>query len=75
MHSLFRHNLWHTYNDRMVSGSSCSGVISHEAYLLFFERQDGSTSSSEDGDAMVEEEEEAAKATAYVSEENGDEEW
>ena len=31
---------WHLYNDRAVSGASKSGVISYEAYLLFFEQKE-----------------------------------
>ncbi|TRY64028.1 hypothetical protein TCAL_05760 [Tigriopus californicus] len=36
----YKKDKWHLYNDRAVSSTSKSGVISYEAYLLFFERKE-----------------------------------
>lgn len=36
--SFLSHRPWFLYNDRAVSNASKSGVISYEAYCLFFER-------------------------------------
>ena len=64
-----RQQNWHLYNDRAVSGTSKGNVISYEAYLLFFERQDkepvSDCLSTKTGLESEESEEE----------EGGDEEW
>eukprot|EP00095_Tigriopus_kingsejongensis_P003504 maker-scaffold373_size192110-snap-gene-0.35 protein:Tk03504 transcript:maker-scaffold373_size192110-snap-gene-0.35-mRNA-1 annotation:"ubiquitin carboxyl-terminal hydrolase 17-like isoform x2" len=71
----YKKEKWHLYNDRAVSSTSKSGVISYEAYLLFFERKE-----SELVETPVEEVKPAspppeAEVEDEYEYEDGDEEW
>ncbi len=65
---------WALYNDRAVSGTSATGVISYEAYLLFFERTKirSSPDSEEDSASTLSSNSSSEKASLA---EDGEDEW